>query len=200
MILALLFQLTALSAPTMDQDTASPDSRPTSSIDVPTPAGPAAIGMTEVVAVDGATKDQLYSAALSWFGMAFTSAKATIDLADSAGGQIIAKPVVAFEPASFVGGACAGGDISYVVSIAVRDGRYKYEIGNFVHSYRGVTCDGPGCNYGLITESDWNGPTCARARGDRKNWPKLQSIARAEVQTLVASLKPAMAKAAESDW
>ncbi len=200
MLLTLLLLLATSGAPALVHAAASTDSQATTTIDEPAPTGPAALGMTEVVAVDGATKDQLYSAALSWFGTGFTSAKATIDLSDSAGGHIIAKPEIAFEPASFFGGACAGGVVSYVVSIAVKDGRYKYEIGNFVHSYRGVTCDGAGCNYGLITDSEWNGPTCARDRGDRKNWPKLQTIVRAEIQALISSLKPAMAKAAESDW
>jgi hypothetical protein len=199
-LLALFLQLAASSAPALAQATASTDSQPTYSIDEPAPNSPAALGVAEVVAVDGATKDQLYSAALAWFGTGFTSAKATIDVSDSAGGQIIAKPELTFESASFMGGACARGVVSYVVSITVKDGRYKYEIGNFVHSYRGVTCDGSGCNYGLITDSDWKGPTCARASGDKKNWPKLQAIVRAEVQALMSSLKPAMAKAAESDW
>jgi hypothetical protein len=37
--------------------------------------------------------------------------------------------------------------------------------------YRGTTCDGAGCNYGLVTDADWNGPTCARDRGVARTGP-----------------------------
>jgi hypothetical protein len=166
----------------------------------PSTSGPFPLSASEVVPVNGASKDQLYSTALTWIGTAFKSAKATIDLADSTGGQIIAKPEMEFVPASRLGSACTRGVISYVVSIAVKEGRYKYEIGSFDHAYRGVTCESSGCNYGLITDAPYTGPTCAGFGRDKINWLKLQTDVKTETQALISSLKSAMSKATESNW
>jgi hypothetical protein len=169
----------------------------------PRPSAPKPIGASEVVAVEGATKDQLYSAALSWLGSAFRSAKATIDVADAAGGHLIAKPVIPFEPAALISSNGTRGVISYSVSISVKDGRYKFEVGPFVHVGNGGAgrCDN-GCNYGEITDSKtFTGKTVTGLAGsDRKNWEKLQALARAEIGPIVASLKAAMAKAASESW
>ena len=203
MLLALLLQSTTLIAPAsaLTQVDSPPEPPPSSSIATPTPSNPSPIAASEVVVVNGASKDQLYSAALAWIGTAFKSAKATVDLADSAGGKIIAKPEMEFVPASRWGSACTRGVISYVVSIAVKDGRYKYDIGSFVHTYRGNTCDSAGCNYGLITDAPWaKGQSCTGFGSGEDNWIKLQTDVKAESQMLISSLKSAMAKAAESDW
>jgi len=200
-LLALILQSATLisSASAVEQP---PESPPSSSIETTASSDPSPLGATEVVAVDGASKDQLYSAALTWIGTAFKSAKATIDLADSAGGQIIAKPEMKFASASFIGSGCTEGVISYVVSIAVKDGRYKYDIGSFVHAYRGSTCEkiGGPCNYGAISDAPWHGEKCIGFGKDKKNWLQLQTDVTSETQVLVSSLKSAMAKAAESDW
>lgn len=203
----MLFSLLILSAvlfPSTSAQTqvpSTPELPPSTTVAAPTPSGPSALGATEVVVVTGASKDQLYSAALTWLGTAFKSAKATIDLADSAGGQIIAKPEMEFVPASRWGSACTRGVVSYVVSIAVKDGRYKYDIGSFVHSYRGSTCESAGCDYGLITDAPWaKGQSCTGFGSGEDNWIKLQTDIKAETQTLVSSLKSAMAGAVKSDW
>ena len=203
MLLTLLLQSAVLftSTSAQTQVTSIPESPPKTAVAAPTPSGPSALGATEVVAVIGASKDQLYTAALTWIGTAFKSAKATIDLADSAGGQIIAKPEMEFVPAFRWGSACTRGVISYVVSIAVKDGRYKYDIGTFVHSYRGSTCESAGCNYGLITDAPWaKGQSCTGFGSGEDNWIKLQADVKAETQMLVSSLKAAMADAAKSNW
>ncbi|MCY2955669.1 MAG: DUF4468 domain-containing protein [Planctomycetota bacterium] len=49
------------------------------------------ITYTEVVKVDSATKDQLYSRALEWFANTFKSAKNAIDLSDRGSGFIKAN-------------------------------------------------------------------------------------------------------------
>jgi hypothetical protein len=202
-LLALILQSATLltSASAATPVASPPESPPSSSEATPALSGPSPIAASEVVAVNGASKDQLYSAALTWIGTAFKSAKSTIDLADSAGGQIIAKPEMEYLPASRWGNYCTRGVISYVVSIAVKDGRYKYDIGSFVHAYRGTTCETEGCNYGLITDAPWvKGQSCKNYGNGEDNWLKAQTDAKAEIQLLIPSLQSAMAKAAESDW
>lgn len=203
MLLALLLQAAMLTTSTsaVAEDASTPEPLPNSSVESPTATGPSPLGASEVVAVNGASKDQLYSAALTWVGTAFKSAKATIDLADSAGGQIIAKPEMEFIPASRFGSACTRGVISYVVSVAVKDGRYKYDIGSFAHSYSGNTCESKGCSYGIITDAPWSKKqSCTGFGSGEGNWLKLQTDVKDETQTLISSLKSAMANAAKSDW
>ncbi len=201
MLLALLLQSATLIAPASAAEQ-PPESPPSSSIATTASSNPSPLGATEVVSVNGASKDQLYSTALAWIGTAFKSAKATIDVADSTGGQIIAKPEMEYASTSFIGSACTKGVVSYVVSIAVKDGRYKYDIGSFVHSYRGAECEriGGACNYGAISDAPWNGPKCIGFGKDNRNWLQLQTDVTDETRILVSSLKSAMAKATESDW
>ena len=67
------------------------------------------IEYSEVVKVEGFTKDKLYSSALAWFGRTFRQAQKVIDVQDKEAGRIIGKGSFQYEPSSFIASAAIRG-------------------------------------------------------------------------------------------
>ncbi|MBP9946337.1 MAG: DUF4468 domain-containing protein [Vicinamibacteria bacterium] len=155
-----------------------------------TPApGPVAIAVTEVVQTEGKSADQLYSAALAWFPTAFKSGKAVLDVQDKAAGKLIGKAVERWEAPALLARTPLSGAVSYLVTIDVKDGRYRYTVGPFVHEPKTP----PG--YGTVTD-DQQAPVSgvASSGSDKKNWTALQKLSRETAASLAESLRAAMAK------
>lgn len=158
---------------------------------------------SEVVAAEGMTKDQLYSTALSWFGGAFRSAKTVFDVQDREAGRIIGKALFQYEPTVFMASARIRGVVRYSVTIEVKDGRYRYIIGNFVHEGTPGP-GGPPLSFQLLTTASnfpysfgsLDGPSSS---GAQETWDHLKSVAKSEANQLIASLKPRMATATKTD-
>jgi len=151
---------------------------------------------SEVVTADGLTKEQLYSAAQAWFGSTFRSAKTVFDVQDREAGRIIGKPLFEYEPSRLSGSAVIRGVVTYNVTIEVKDGRYRYIIGNFVHEgsksyYQGIALSP--LSFGLITPAE-NCPYPIQTTSDlvQATWQELQSRAKTEAVQLVAALKKNM--------
>jgi hypothetical protein len=160
------------------------------------------LAYSDVVVVDGATKEQLYSAALAWFGDAFRSAKTVLDVQDKDGGRLVAKPSFAYTPKVFVGSARIKGTVRYAVTVEVKDGKYRYAIDGFTHE--GTPGHGAPSSFGLLTTDakcpyPVEGPTSG---GKQETWEHLKSLSKTEADSLAASLKKRMANATkrEKDW
>lgn len=167
-----------------------------------TPAESKPLAYSEVVTVEDATKGQLYSAAFAWFGDAFRSAKTVLDVQDKDAGRLVAKPSFTYTPKVFVGSARIKGAVRYVVTVEVKDGKYRYSIDGFTHE--GTPGHGAPSSFGLLTTDakcpyPVEGPTSA---GRQETWEHLKSLAKTEADTLMASLKKRMADAAKAakDW
>jgi len=155
---------------------------------------PAPIAVSEVVQAPGKTADQLYSAALSWFPAAFKSGKAVLEVQDKAAGKLIGKASESWEAPALLARTPLSGAISYTVTVEVKDGRYRYIIGPFVHEPKTP----PG--YGTVTgTADAPSSGVASAGSDKKNWADLQRRAKEISTALAESLKAAMSKPAE-EW
>lgn len=86
---------------------------------------------TDVIKAEGISKEELYNRALSWFAVAFKSAKDVIQMQDRESGKIIGKgsflcPLGALLPAL---------EMKMTVTIMVKEGRYKYVINSFIRYY-----------------------------------------------------------------
>jgi hypothetical protein len=156
----------------------------------------------EVVAAEGATKNQLYSAALAWFGDTFGRAKTVLDVQDKERGRLVAKPSFAYAPKALVGSTRIKGTVKYAVTAEVKDGKYRYTIDGFTHE--GTLGQGGPSSFGLLTTDakcpyPVEGPTSA---GKQETWEDLKSLAKTQADALSASLKKRMADAtkAKNDW
>src|SRR6266404_8582704 len=82
----------------------------------PTPAPtPSPLQFQEVVQVEGATREQLYFAALAWFPSAFKSGKDVLQVQNKEAGMLVGTGVERYEPAIFISSSCTRGSLRYHV-------------------------------------------------------------------------------------
>lgn len=95
------------------------------------------ITFTEVVELDEKlTQDEVYSKAREWFAKAYNSSNNAIQMDDRENGKIVGKALMEVYHKS-LGTMHPSGQISYTISIYMKDGRYKYEITDLYHTSNG---------------------------------------------------------------
>lgn len=84
------------------------------------------INYTEVVQVDGADKDELYTRARAWFATSYRSANNVLEMDDKSAGVLIGG---AFQDITIMSmGYPVTVKLWYNLKVYLKDGRYKYEI------------------------------------------------------------------------
>lgn len=149
---------------------------------------------TNVVKLDSITKaNELYSIAKSWFAEKYNSAQDVIQLDDKENGKIIGKGKFKYNSNVFSYSNGTKGYISYTISIAVKDGRYKYEIKNFIHEGNSLN-PGGAASLGLIT-ADEECPCTISTKGWRKKvWDDIKKQIEDCVSPIISSLNSYMEK------
>lgn len=155
-----------------------------------------------VVMVEGATRDQLYDAAVLWFGRTFQSSKDVLQVQSRESGTLIGKALFTYEPVVFAGKNGIRGVVRYTVTIEMKDGRYRYTIDNFIHEGNPTNVGGQ-FSVGLLTTDE----KCPRAvfgpspSGREETWKDLKKKATVEAERLAKSLKEKLTTAAtEKAW
>jgi hypothetical protein len=144
------------------------------------------LNYSEVIKVDSTrnAKD-LYAQAKMFFVDAFKNSKAVIQLEDSANNTIIGEGKIPYKSRYLIGSGTTVGSISFRISIACKDGRYKYDIGNFNH-------EGKSMSFGYIDrrEDPENkfGPTGTRI----KVYKEMKDLIASEIEPLIIYLKEYM--------
>lgn len=133
-----------------------------------------------VETVDSLSKDQLFSLASAWYAHYFKSSQNVIQLSDKEGGKIIGK-------ALFTSGMGSMGNkkavINYTITTMVKDGKYKMEVGDFVHSGGDF---GAGYSGGPLTNER---PACGTLFMTMKWWNKTKEKAKEEADLAMADFK-----------
>lgn len=160
-----------------------------------------AITYTEVVNVDSlTTKKELFNRAKVWFSETYKDANKVIQLQDEENGQIIGKAKIPYESKILVSSAGTRGFISYTIKVFSKDGRYKYEITDFIHE--SISAQYSQFGFGLITTSD----QANNVPGSKSWYVKVLNDIKSRIETnippLVESLKIGMTKknAAKENW
>ncbi len=150
------------------------------------------ITYTEVVQVDGAKKDDLYLKVKNW-----ALANGFKQLTDSkAEGKFVAKGHFGVQYPSPMRGMNHSGTVNYLFSISVKDGKYKYELVDFVH-------ESPKGNGGKL-ENEL--PQCGKYTLVPAGWSTIKTKSAESAQATVNSLKqelagaPAAAEKKSEDW
>jgi hypothetical protein len=144
--------------------------------------------MSEVVNVDSASADDLYSNAKKFVAVHFVSGKAVTQLNDDNSKTVVGKGVmqVSIKPGF---GKAIPVNVKYTFTIQAKDGRYKYAIGNFLfHNTETTTVT-------LEDESYWNQKKLAR-----KIWADVKMQIYAHSSELVSLLKKDMASSKTENW
>jgi len=89
------------------------------------------INFTKVVQAPGVTKDELYARGKAWFASISKSAQDVIQTDDKSAGMLVGKGSQTVFIPTILGGAVAT-KLFFTAKLAVKDGRFKYELTNFM--------------------------------------------------------------------
>lgn len=141
---------------------------------------------TEVVAVDSATADHLYSRAKIFVTNAFVSGKEVTELTDDQGKTIITKGNFSVRPH---GMGSAQSYVKFRLSIASKDRRYRYSFSDIIFVYQAGSVT-------KVNEADINE---VEAKGvTKKQWTNVQDQVKETISKLIGDLKKQME--VKDDW
>ncbi len=156
----------------------------------------------EVINVENASKDELYNRAKIWFVNSFNSSNDVIQMDNKEDGQIIGKAIFIYKPSMLQQSEQSKGPVKYTFSVFLKEGRYKYEVTNFIHEPNGNSYGT--LSVGLITPSEKFPDTNAKQQGLRnKIWIDLKQQIQQNIEPLISSLKKQMSIPSETkkkDW
>ncbi len=161
--------------------------------------GQTALNYSEVIKVDSISKDELYNRAKIWFAIACNSSKDILQMDNKEEGQIIGKAKMSYNPTILNASGRTYGIINYTIKLYLKDGRYKYEITDFIHVPTGNSSYG-NLPFDLIT-TDVNSPIQHKGQyksWNDKVWNDIKNQISDKITPLIESLKKSMLKKAET--
>lgn len=158
---------------------------------------------TEIVTVDSLTTDkELYTRALVWFAEAYNDSETVIKLKDNENYQIIGKALMPYEPTTDMYPGYIRGNFEYQIKIFCKNGRYKYEIGEFIHQPTPNTSIGTK-DFGIITnakscDKNFKFPLIIPKSWKNEVWIDMQNQINDYATALISNLKEGMLKKTET--
>jgi hypothetical protein len=107
-----------------------------------------ALSKSEVIEVPGASADELFNRAYEWFASTYNNANEVLQIKDRDSYTLIGKALFSYEAPMLYGSDMVRGTISYTIEVKTKQGRYRYEIGDFIHDSYSDQYD-----VGLITDA-----------------------------------------------
>lgn len=145
----------------------------------------------DVSEVSGVSQDEIYSKVKTWIASNFRSSKSVIDLDDREGGKIIIKGNIDVGDVKDVMTTFDGGYYNFVMTILMKDGKYKVSATNFFHN-KAIDSKPTIIGCGEIeNEKCGNGVTTAP---NKKQWAKMKEDLQITMAETFASLKKGMLK------
>jgi hypothetical protein len=142
-----------------------------------------------IVKVDSVSKDELYNRASTWFAKSFNSAQNVLQKNDRVDGVLIGRALFLHYMKGLLGENIQPGNaINYTISVYTKDGRYKYEITDFIY-------DNSPYGSSEIRTTKPNFQT-------KKYWNNVKQHCLDEANLLISSLKEEMNKpvSSKNDW
>lgn len=154
-----------------------------------------------VVEVENTSAQELHGKCLNWFAETFNDSNQI--LRSSSTDQLIAKPVIIYDPSVFNGSSRTRGTISYTIKVQFKDNKYRYTISNFYHHGNPKAKYGP-IDIGELLDTEF----CPhKIKGTMKNWRNkiwndLHANAKSTATMLIQNLKNEMSKKTsnDNDW
>ncbi|HAN19607.1 MAG: hypothetical protein A2X13_14795 [Bacteroidetes bacterium GWC2_33_15] len=160
-------------------------------------------GFEDIIKVDSLSKDEIYDLARIWFTETFVSANNVLQIQDKEAGQLIGRGSIGYTSATFMANEAVNGNISFLVKIFVKDGRFKYIITDFNHKGTPSKYCSSGVNFGIITEQS-ESPIISRgnpAGWHNKQWEKMKHESAVVAASLIRSMKEKIKKdKLQNDW
>ena len=141
---------------------------------------------SQVVDIPNMTKDALFDKIKQWLVSTYKSLNTITDMDDKASGVWVGKPTMDFNCTTF-SMQCSSGYIHYVLTIRVKDNKYKIEMSNMVHEAK----PGPAtasCTFGLITSKELFKDKGLGAGAYNKGWAQLKEDTKIKFDYFIKSL------------
>jgi len=152
---------------------------------------------TEVISIDSISAENLYNRARLFVVNNYNSAKTVTDLSDDKLQSIVLKAYTTSHFKSWAGIYEAGG-FNYILKIYCKDGRYKYEISDLVHTgmYDTVNISSGGAIENVK-------PACGTMHISKGQWDYIKKDCISNIEELIKNLKKSMLIKSEmekKDW
>ncbi len=154
------------------------------------------VQFTEVVPMEGRTKDELFSAAKAWFTGFYADQSEEIYMNDRYEGKL-AGQFNMFIEIDMYGKQANAGAIAYNMQLFVKEGKYKYNISGIEHEANRSRLGTAGA-----IENDV--PECGTRNMQQRYWDDIKKQAHTRFVEMVGGLKEGMNKVSqpnpEDDW
>jgi hypothetical protein len=160
---------------------------------------PESLTFSEVIKVDSVSKQELYSRAKEWFFKTYRSSKDVVANEDKEGGVILGDGSIFYDGG--LEGQSITGYVSYKISISVKDGKYKYEISDFIHKSSNTYKYGDYSMGRLTTAENFKDSGFGKSWYN-KYWKEVKLTVQKSIDKIMPSLKAAMSKPSlqKQDW
>jgi hypothetical protein len=156
------------------------------------------LSFSEAIEVTG-DKNELFIRGREWFNENFKSAKDVLQIADKESGELAGKGIMSVVYVfKYMGERSYTADVSFQMNVWVKDGKYKYEMTNFM-----ILGTNGNVDFGLITTSDETTKTTPGYSDKKMNEMYLSIKKGTEIksQTVIQDLKQKMSKTSKSaEW
>lgn len=152
---------------------------------------------TEVISLDSVSAENMYNRAKLFVVDNYNSAKNVVDLSDVKSHSLVLKAYTTTHFKSWAGIYEAGG-FNYILKIYCKDGRYKYEISDLIHT--GIY-DAKNSSSGGAIENEK--PDCGTMHISKGQWDYIKKDCVSNIGELIKALKKSMLKKSEmekKDW
>ena len=162
------------------------------------------LSYNEIIKVDSVSKAILFERARSWYNESFKSSQHILNIQVKETGELSGNAIMEYKPEVFRGNNQTKGIIRFIVTIKVKDGKYRYEFTNFTHEgSRSITSYGnvSASSFGLITITD----TCSHSdfkgyqNWKNKVWADIKMQINANILPMIETLKVKMNQSAKLD-
>jgi hypothetical protein len=153
------------------------------SVSFPIDSSTGKFSFVEVVKVDSVDAGTLYSRAKLFIANAFVSAQDVTQLADENTKTVVCKGNMT---------AAVGGVVRFTLTIQCKDGRYRFSLTDFYHSFESKNMSGGN----LENEK----PACGGFNMIRSQWAKIKNRFHDDASTLITAMKTSLQSTKTSEW
>jgi hypothetical protein len=152
---------------------------------------------TDVISLDSVSVENIYDRAKLFVVNNYNSAKTVSDLSDNNLHFLVIKAYTTTHFKSW-GGVYEAGGFNYVLKIYCKDGRYKYEISDLIHT---GMYDAQNSSSGGAIENEK--PACGTMHISKGQWDYIKKDCVSNIEELIKVLKQSMLNKSEmekKDW
>lgn len=156
------------------------------------------LSFSDVIQVEGKTKDEIYGGLREWVATSYVNGKAVTQMEDQTTGTIILKAAFPFKKGGIY--KAYDGTVRYMLKLQCKDGRFRAEMNSITHENKpGLASD---CSLGLLTKAAKSGQGGLNKMAHDKVWNELKAKASEEFRGLTQSLRQItnFSSTTEEDW